>query len=607
MNFFEAIQNFIDSERTSLPFAENDYRAVLQHDIEKLALIDNSVQRRVAIEKLILDHQLRSSPESLERLVEQHLEALEGHDKFTALIEKLDRIFTESESASAQRWELIRLAKSTKIPIKELTGIYDAWRDDREEIKPMTLSEFRALTPDKREWLIASILPAQTTGLVHSAPGTGKTLLFYDFAKAVATGSPWNGYPTQKGKVLIVQTDEPTSETRDRFEVSGMFDEVEDGQILVLSQWGFSQIRKLERWVEDFKPSLIVIDSLSTANRRSGHEEKDVQYGHGLIDLRDLADKHRCSIWVLHHSNKSGTTRGSTALEANVSEVWRIRTGEQKEDLAKTQRVLSVGKSRAGCTGEYLLELDVENFSWAWHGEHTLAKQTRSNPGAELLSFLTLNSDQWFEPEELAQRGFGGGSRDAVRKQCKRLERSGLVRSEERVKKVPGFDGTIRFSVFQGIRCSECADATQNKGVRTQEAHIPGDSQCTDATPLGHSGSEIQESAQKNTMSVSQEQASAHSFASAHNFEEHYPCIPETNVQRSKIFNNQDSERWTHEDGKASSARNDANSLWMNWTKINTQVEVLDQRNDKARIRVPGEARSQWVPISELKEKDGDP
>jgi hypothetical protein len=578
MKFFEAIQNFIDSERTSLPFAETDYRAVLQHDIEKLALIDNSVQRRVAIEKLMLDHQLRSSPESLERLIEQHLEALEGRDKFTALIEKLDRIFTESESASAQRWELIRLAKSTKIPIKELTGIYDAWRDDREEIKPMTLSEFRALTPDKREWLIASILPAQTTGLVHSAPGTGKTLLFYDFAKAVATGKPWNGYPTQKGKVLIVQTDEPTSETRDRFEVSGMFDEVEDGQILVLSQWGFSQIRKLERWVEDFKPSLIVIDSLSTANRRSGHEEKDVQYAHGLIDLRDLADKHRCSIWVLHHSNKSGTTRGSTALEANVSEVWRIRAGEQKEDLTKTQRVLSVGKSRAGCTGDYLLELDVENFSWTWHGEHTLAKQTRSNPGAELLSFLTLNSDRLFEPEELAQRGFGGGSRDAVRKQCKRLERSGLVRSDERVKKHDSYKGTTRFTVFQGIRA---LDASTKQGVQRSNDDISSTFRALDATPVGHADSEPET--------------------------EHYPCIPETNVQRSKIFNNKDSERWTHEDGTASSARNDANSLWMNWTKINTQFEVLEQRNDKARIRVPGEARSQWVPISELKEEDSDP
>jgi hypothetical protein len=568
----DAFQDFINSERTSLPFRETDYRAVLQYEIERLALIYNSVQRRVAIEKLILDHQLRSSPDSLERLVEEYLDAL-GQDKFTDLIEKLDWIFTKSESASAQRWELIRLAKSTKIPIKELTGIYDAWRDDREEIKPMTLSEFRALTPDKREWLIASILPAQTTGLVHSAPGTGKTLLFYDFAKAVATGSPWNGYPTQKGKVLIVQTDEPTSETRDRFEVSGMFEAVEDGQILVLSQWGFSQLRKLERWVEDFKPSLIVIDSLSTANRRSGHEEKDVQYAHGLIDLRDLADKHRCSIWVLHHSNKAGSTRGSTALEANVSEVWRIRAGEQKEDLTKTQRILSVGKSRAGCTGDYLLELDVENFAWAWHGEHSSAQQPRSNPGAELLSFLTLNADQWFEPEQLAQRSFGGGSRDAVRKQCKRLERSGLIRAEERVKKHDSYKGTTRFTVFQGIRA---LDASTKQGVQRSNDHISRTFQALDAPLAGHADSESEN--------------------------EHYPCIPEVNVQRSETTSNQDSERWTHEDGKASSARNDVNSLWMVWMKIHTSVEVLERRDAKARIRVPGETRSQWVPISELQE-----
>lgn len=534
MKKLEALQDFINLERTLLSSSDTDYSATLQYEIERLALIQNSIKRRVAIEKLISNSNLRSSPESLERLVEEYSDALD-QDKFTALIEKLDLIFTQSESASAQRWQLIGLAKSTKISTRELTALYDEWRDDREEIKPLTLGEFRQLTPDKREWLIASILPAQTTGLVHSAPGTGKTLLFYDFAKAIATGSPWNGYPTQKGKVLIVQTDEPTSETRDRFEVSGMFEAVEDGQVLVLSQWGFSQLRKLERWVEDFKPSLIVIDSLSTANRRSGHEEKDVQYAHGLIDLRDIADKHRCSIWVLHHSNKAGTTRGSTALEANVSEVWRIRTGEPKEDLTKTQRVLSVGKSRAGCTGDYLLELDVENFSWAWHGEHSMAQQTRSNPGAELLSFLTLNADKWFEPDELAQRGFGSCSRDAVRKQCKRLERNGLVRAEERVKKHDSSNGASRFTVFQGI---PTLDTTKTQSVQRSEDHIQSTFRTLDATALGHSDSELENKDYKD-----------------------YPCIPETSVQRSETLDNKNSERWTHENSEASSVQNDANSL----------------------------------------------
>jgi hypothetical protein len=41
---------------------------------------------------------------------------------------------------------------------------------------------------------------------------------------------------------------------------------------------------------------------------------------------------------------------------------------------------------------------------------------------------------------------------------------------------------------------------------------------------------------------------------------------------------------------------------WCFWSKINTQVEVLERRNGQARIRVPGQSAAKWVPTHELKE-----
>jgi hypothetical protein len=367
MKYFDDIQKLITSEREALPFKENDKRSQMQHEIENAALIDDPVQRRVRVEQLIDAHQLRSSPSDLEKIIQAYRDTLEGSAaQLSELMTKLRVIFEQSKTASDQRWELIRLAKKTKIPIRELTALYDSWRDDQDEVEPLTLEQFRASVPQEREWLIANVLPARTTGIVHSEAGCGKTLLFYAFAKSIALGQPWNGYPTKQGRILIVQTDEPTSETSDRFDIAGIFDAVSSDQILVLTRWAFSQIRKLQHHMDVYRPALVVIDSLTTTNRRSVTEERDAPYAHGLSDLRDLADRYGCAIWVMHHSNRSGGLRGTTAIEANVSEVWRLRKPDRRDDLDQYHRILEVGKSRAGCTGTYLIRLEIDDYSWEW-------------------------------------------------------------------------------------------------------------------------------------------------------------------------------------------------------------------------------------------------
>lgn len=41
---------------------------------------------------------------------------------------------------------------------------------------------------------------------------------------------------------------------------------------------------------------------------------------------------------------------------------------------------------------------------------------------------------------------------------------------------------------------------------------------------------------------------------------------------------------------------------WRVWTRIGTAVNVLEFKWDKAHIRVPGESKTKWIPVSELKE-----
>lgn len=393
-----------------------------------------------------------------------------GQD-FEGLIQELYKIFTESESPSRQRWELGKLARSTKMAVGYLTALYNDWRAEQDEIEPVDLAQFRAACPDRREWLVGGILPKGSTGILHSDAGTGKTLLLYSLAKSIATGNPWNGFPTAYGKVLIVQTDEPSTETKERFEIAGIFNDVQPGQISILTRWGFTQIHKLRHWIEANRPALVVIDSLTTANRGNRSEEKDTPYAHGLLDLRDIADQYGCTIWILHHSNRQGGLRGTTAIDASVSEVWRLRRRENGENLTDLHRVLEVGKSRAECSGKYLLSLEPEDYSWKWEGDYSTDSQPSSS--APLLEFFNKNQGTWFDPDELAAyHGFGGGKRDAVRMQCQRLARKGLIKSEQRVK---GRDtGATRFKVYSSS-LNTFSDSVQ-RGVQREIPLLEEDS-----------------------------------------------------------------------------------------------------------------------------------
>lgn len=419
---------------------------------------------------------------------------------FDSLVRKLHAIFTESEDAATQQYELIHLSKSIKIQVQMLTAIYNAWRDDHDDIQPMTLDEFEKAGEQDREWLIANVLPARTTGINYSDPGVGKTLLAYNFGKAIAKGDSWNGYPTKQGRVLIIQTDEPSEETRERLRISGFFDEAfPKDQVMVLTRWSFSQLRKLQHWIEKYHPVFVVIDSLTSANRNNAAEEKDAPFGHCLLDIRDLADRYGCTIWVLHHSNRNGGLRGTTAIEANVSEVWKLRKPANSENLSPNQRVLEVGKSRSGCTGNYLLELDVNDYSWQWYEEYipnAPPDLQKSSKADALLKFMLLeeNCNQWWEPKDLAQElRLGEESCDAIRKRCERLNRRGLLESQERKKQHENNRGSTRYRVYRAVvhgRLPEIPDNVSSADVQCSDIRTAEDSLALDTNTLGNIDSE---------------------------------------------------------------------------------------------------------------------
>ncbi len=368
-----------------------------------------------------------------------------------------------------RKWMLYELAREHKVSVSQMMAAYDAALRNQPIFDGVGVQDLLTKTPERFDWLVAALMPMATTALLYAEAGTGKTLLVNSIIKAVAGGQDWNGYPTKQGKVLYIQTDEPEVNTAHNLKEAG-FESIPNENLTIYFQWQFSQMAKLKETIEKEKPKLVVIDSLTSCNRSSTVEEKNVEYGRCLYELRDIAMKTGCAIIVLHHENKNGEVRGTTAIKANVSEVWHLKRCDK---LSSTHRLLHIEKSRSGCIGTRQLQLDVYDLSWQDQGEYDPSVR-EANPatmstGARLLVFLKERPGVKFEPQELV--GEFGKSRDAIRKALSRLHKSGLLECESKVKPIKN-GKAVRYKVYYVPEVSSVMGSPVSSGFGTMDGGI---------------------------------------------------------------------------------------------------------------------------------------
>ncbi|GAB4141560.1 MAG: hypothetical protein Fur0046_17600 [Cyanobacteria bacterium J069] len=310
--------------------------------------------------------------------------------------------------------------------------IYETWGGERDGFEPVAVEQFLAQETPNTEWLIGDLLPAQTTGILYGDGGAGKSLFIYDLVKAIATGVDFCDRPARQGKVLILQSDEPSGVTRERLSTAG-FEGVPAETVWIERGWKSAQMRRLRQWLEKYSPDLLVIDSLAAIHRSSDSDENDAGYARLFFDLRDLQEKYRCTILVLHHANKAGGARGTSAIFDNVSEVFYLRKPDKEDKgLIDLDRVLEIPKTRVPrSTTKFVFRLNPENYGWE---ERPPIEEKPAKLSDRLLAFLRLPNQRgvWVESEELLQYTTIGGNRDTIRKALAGLARSGLLEAEDR-------------------------------------------------------------------------------------------------------------------------------------------------------------------------------
>jgi hypothetical protein len=293
----------------------------------------------------------------------------------------------------------------------------------------------RLLDKDLRlEYLIPDLLPCPGTVMIHGAGGDGKSMSAWTIAKHVARGIPFSVrgdlVPVEAGPVLILNGDQ--SEVQVQQQMRDLEFRRED-PVRVVMGWDLNWYYRFVKLVEKHRPKLVIIDSITGCSRGSAFDENKKEFASPIYWLANNNGRvfPACTILLIHHANKTGGFRGSTAIRDAVDEVWGLRRPDKRqvEQVGYNARLITVEKSRAGRDGSKLLmklesdltfslsdfvELDTDSVSPASIVDRVLQRLRAAHPREMTMS-------------DLASDPLCGGSVAAIKKALQRLVSRGLV------------------------------------------------------------------------------------------------------------------------------------------------------------------------------------
>lgn len=176
------------------------------------------------------------------------------------------------------------------------------------------------------DWLVTGLIERNTRGLVIADPKVGKSLLFLDLCVSLATNTSFLGlkpYGREVSVAIVSREDGPVILHR-RLENlcagRGLPIKILDRHMLTNTEEQSSSFQidkqsdldELAEWLKAGEVEFCVIDVL---NRLHGAKENSTDDMTGIMKKFDeLAQKSGAQMCVIHHSNKGGGSRGSSAI-----------------------------------------------------------------------------------------------------------------------------------------------------------------------------------------------------------------------------------------------------------------------------------------------------
>jgi hypothetical protein len=352
----------------------------------------------------------------------------------------------------------------------------------------------RLLEKDLRlEYLIPDLLPCPGTVMVHGAGGDGKSMSAWTIAKHVARGIPFSVrgdlVPVEAGPVLILNGDQ--SEVQVQQQMRDL-EFLPSDPVRVVMGWDLNWYYRFVKLVEKHRPKLVIIDSITGCSRGSAFDENKKEFAGPIYWLSNNNGRvfPACTILLIHHANKTGGFRGSSAIRDAVDEVWGLRRPDKRqlEQTGSNARLITVEKSRAGRDGSRLL-LKLESdltFSLSDYVELDIESAGPASIVDRVLQRLRAAHPRAITRSELAADPLCGGSVTAIRKALQRLVSRGLV-------EIPAQQGAKSANLYQAVLSRDTSVSSSPTYLKTSAGQGSYVGQPIDVSHVNRSAPEVEQ------------------------------------------------------------------------------------------------------------------
>lgn len=298
-------------------------------------------------------------------------------------------------------------------------------------------------------WLFDPYIPKGELTFLAGDPGEGKSSLAQAIAAHVSTGTPINGEPIEKGRVIFLSAEQSVSKvTIPRFISMGADlsqillpdDENDDGSVdpFVLDEEG---IEELKEQAKEIKASLIVIDTVTAYIEASRDMSTANQVREWMRRLTDIARLTDAAILIIGHTNKSTGQKALYRISGSMDFVGASRSVlmcGHDPDNPETKGSAHI-KSNVGRLGETIGYCIGDDGSFSWTNASDLSAdrmfeapqsreaRTTREECTEWLEQL-LKDNPMYASDVIAQAKEHGYSRRALfdaKKDCRVKSRKG--------------------------------------------------------------------------------------------------------------------------------------------------------------------------------------
>lgn len=286
---------------------------------------------------------------------------------------ELQMLLQESDpiKIARRKGEIASHHRLSKICIEQLLdGLKEQFSTPQHSIS--NWNKFFSQGTEALDWIIPGILPSGETVLLAAQAKCGKTALATDIIHAVLSGNAAIGEQVGvKGRVLLITSDESPNSTKRRLILRGVDLLEERHNMHFMTNLDITNLSKLEEVLENLRPHLVVIDSLTTICAKVKVSEKDAEFARYLYQLKNLLGSYGAAGIVTHHDNKDSLAKGidkvsgSARIPAAVWGIWQIKAVDPNNDQ-DPRRWLKV-KPREGEAVALNLKMNPKDL-WASKG-----------------------------------------------------------------------------------------------------------------------------------------------------------------------------------------------------------------------------------------------